>query len=527
MKLNKFKKNSYLNITILFKNVERDIIKMSKIRKIFTSIRTKLFLSLCIIVSSIILFLIILNNFVLESFYVYSKETNLKNVYYQINEYYNSSYSQNNIDRELEKIAVKNNFDILIKSKDNQSIYTSNKDFYSSIRQMLILSSKNIQEENIINKKEEYTISELNDTNTNIKYIMLTATLDNNYQLYIRMPMASIQESVKISNRFLYTIAIFIVIIGGFVVSIVSRRFSKPIEELDNIAKNMANLNFSQKYKISDANDEIDNLGKSINLMSQKLENTIEQLRNTNIELEKDIEEKSQIDEMRKSFISDVSHELKTPIALIQGYSEGLIENINSDEESRKYYAEVILDEATKMDKLVKQLLELMKLEYGKKDFNNKEFDIIELEHEILRKSQVMVEKENIEVEMEESESIKVFADDFYIDQVFTNYITNAIKYSTEINGKKKIKIKNEVDYSKNKVKVTVFNTCESISDEDISRMWNRFYKLDESRNRDKGGNGIGLSLVKAIMNNYGNDYGAKNVAGGIEFYFEVDLFKD
>ena len=487
-------------------------------------IRTKLFLSLCVIVSSIVLFLIVLNNFVLESFYIYNKETALKSVYHLINEYYNNSYNQIIIDRELEKIAVKNNFDILIKSRDNQSIYTSSKDFYNSIREMLILSSKNVKEEDIINKKDKYTISELNDTNTNINYIMLTATLDNNYQLFIRMPIASIQESVKISNRFLYTIALFIVIIGGFVVSIVSKRFSKPIEELDTIAKNMSNLDFSQKYEESDVNDEIDNLGKSINVMSHKLETTIEQLRNTNIELEKDIEEKSQIDEMRKSFISDVSHELKTPIALIQGYSEGLIENVNSDDESRKYYAEVILDEATKMDKLVKQLLDLMNLEYGKKDFNNKEFDIIELENEILRKSQVMIEKENIEIEVQNNATINVFADDFYIEQVFTNYITNAIKYSTEINGKKKIIIRNEIKSDENKVRVTVFNTGETLSEEDISRMWNRFYKLDESRNRDKGGNGIGLSLVKAIMNNYGNDYGAKNVAGGIEFYFEVDL---
>lgn len=498
---------------------------MGKIKRNITSIRTKLFLSLCIIVSSIVLFLIILNNFVLESFYIYNKEKTLKNVYRLINEYYNDSYSQSTIDRELEKIAVKNNFDILIRGKDNQSIYTSNKDFFYSIRDMIILSSRDIKEDIILDKKEKYTISKLNDTGTNIKYIMLTATLDNNYRLFIRIPITSIEESVKIANKFLYTIAIFIVILGGIVVSIVSKRFSKPIEELNNIAKNMANLNFNQKYKVSNANDEIDNLGKSINMLSQKLEGTIEQLRNTNIELEKDIEEKSQIDEMRKSFISDVSHELKTPIALIQGYSEGLIENVNSDEESRKYYAEVILDEATKMDRLVKQLLELMKLEYGRMDFDNKEFDIIELEREILRKSQVMIEKENIQVEFQDSDSVYVFADAFYIDQVFTNYITNAIKYSTEINGKKKIVIKNEIKQDENKIRITIFNTCETLSDEDMNRMWNRFYKLDESRNRDKGGNGIGLSLVKAIMNNYGNDYGAKNVVGGIEFYFEVDLY--
>ncbi len=497
---------------------------MDKIRKIFTSIRMKLFLSLCIIVSSIILFLIILNNFVLESFYLYNKQNSLKNVYYLINQYYTETYSQNAINNELEKISIKNNFDILIKNKNNESVYTSNKDFYYNIGNMVIITSQNIMEEkSVLEKSDKYTIIELNDVTTNISYIMLTANLDNGYKLYIRMPVTSIEESVKISNKFLYIIAIFVIILGGIVLSIVSRRFSKPIEELDNIAKDMANLNFEHKYQISNANDEVDNLGKSINMMSRKLESTIEQLRRTNIELERDIEEKSQIDEMRRSFISDVSHELKTPIALIQGYSEGLIENVNSDEESRKFYAEVILDEATKMDKLVKQLLELMKLEYGNMNFNNKDFDIIELENEIMRKSQVMIEKENIELTIKQSDPISVFADDFYIDQVFTNYITNAIKYATEINGKKRIEVRNEI--IGNKVRVVIFNTCDGLSEEHLLRIWNRFYKADESRNREKGGNGIGLSLVKAIMNNYGNNYGVKNVAGGIEFYFEVDLY--
>lgn len=496
---------------------------MKKIRGLFTSIRTKLFLSLCVIVILIITFLILLNNLVLENFYIYSKKNNLKNVYVIINHYYNNSYSQKEINNELERISVKNDFDILIKNDYNENIYISNKDFFSGIIQMTIMASKNnMDQSEVLEQNEKYSISEINDSGTNINYIMLTSVLDNGYKLYIRMPLASIEESVKISNKFLYIIAMFVILFGGIVISIVSRRFSKPIEELKTIAKKMSNLDFSQKYKVSQANDEFDNLGESINTLSTKLESTIAQLKHTNIELEKDIEEKSQIDEMRKSFISDVSHELKTPIALIQGYSEGLIENVNSDEESRRFYAEVILDEATKMDKLVKQLLELMKLEYGRLNFNNNEFNIIEMEKEILRKSKVMIEKENIEIEMDESEPIIVFADDFYIEQVITNYITNAIKYSTVINGKRKIKVSNEI--KQDKVRVTVFNTLEGLSEEDLIRIWNRFYKLDESRNRDNGGNGIGLSLVKAIMNNYGNNYGAKNVAGGIEFYFELDL---
>ena len=135
-----------------------------------------------------------------------------------------------------------------------------------------------------------------------------------------------------------------------------------------------------------------------------------------------------------------------------------------------------------------------------------------------------MIEKENINVNFEQCENINIYADDFYIEQVLTNYIMNAIKYSTEINGEKRIEIKNEINIKTNKLRVKIFNTFNGLSEEEMTRIWNRFYKLDESRNRSKGGNGIGLSLVKAIMNNYGNKYGVKNVAGGVEFYFEVDL---
>ena len=259
--------------------------------------------------------------------------------------------------------------------------------------------------------------------------------------------------------------------------------------------------------------------------MSEKLEGTIKQLRNTNIELERDIEEKSKIDEMRKQFISDVSHELKTPIALIQGYAEGLVENVNTDQESRNYYAEVILDEANKMDVLVKKLLELMKLENGNREFNNTNFDICELIREVLKKTKVMQYEKNIqEVIFENTESVNVYADNFYMNQVVTNYITNAIKNTKEINGEKYIKITVKKDEQKNIARISVFNTGDKISDENLQRIWRRFYKVDESRNREDGGTGIGLALVKAIMNNYNQKYGVKNKENGVEFYFEIGL---
>lgn len=488
------------------------------------SVRVKLFVTISTIIILIIVFLVIVNNLVLGQFYIYSKRQALKSVYETVNDYYQNPQSQD-LETQLEKIAIQNNFDILLKNDKNVSIYTSNKDFYSTLGQMNEMTLKfKVGMGEIIEESDQYVIKKIKDNNNGVTYVLLSAKLDNGYQLYIRIPINAIQESVKISNNFLYLMAGTTILISAVIVSYVSRRFTDPILELNDIAKRMSNLDFSQKYRITDVGDEINNLGKSINAMSTTLEKTIKQLRKTNLELEKDIEEKSKIDEMRKSFISDVSHELKTPIALIQGYSEGLLENVNTDEESRKFYAEVILDETNKMDKLVKQLLQLMKLEYGKREFNDAKFDIVELEKEVVRKSKVMLEEKGITVEFETPEEVNVIADDFYIEQVVSNYLTNAIKNVKEIDNKKIIKIQNVVDVENSKVRVKVFNTGDNIPEEHMAKIWNRFYKIDESRNRTDGGTGIGLSFVKAVMNNYQNNYGVINKDDGVEFYFELEL---
>ena len=499
--------------------------KLNKeLKEAFSSVKVKLFFTLSLTILLVIIFLIIVNNFLLENFYLYSKQKTLISVYETINNYYINPSPYTDIETELEQISVKNNFDILIKDNNGINVYTTNKSFTSVIGTINDIIDK-FNEGKELESNDHFSIRKQKDIKNGISYIMLSGQLDNGYYLYIRIPVSSIQDSVKISNNFLLLMAGFTILIAAIMVSIVSKKFTEPILELNNIAKKMAKLDFSQKYKITDAKDEINDLGRSINIMSDKLEKTIKQLRNTNIELEKDIEEKSKLDEMRTSFISDVSHELKTPIALIQGYSEGLLENVNTDDESRKFYAEVILDESNKMDRLVKQLLELMKLEYGKREFNDKEFDIVEVEKEVIRKSKVMLEEKNIQVEWKNTDKINVFADDFYIEQVITNYITNAIKNAKPDNdGEKIIRIENEINNEKNKVCVKVFNTGNNIKEEDLNRIWNRFYKVDESRNREDGGTGIGLSFVKAIMNNYGNNYGVINKEDGVEFYFELDM---
>ena len=489
----------------------------------FKSIRFRLFFTMCIIITIIVLCLVMINNIVLESIYLYAKTKTVRSVYDRINNYYNSNSTSGSIEEELRRIAFNNSFDIFIETDQNIIVFSTNKDLYSA---MNLITDNNIYEEqrNIIFKDDKIEIRNIDDRANNMNYILLSGRLDNGYKLYISIPSETIEQSVEISNQTLILIGIIILIISAIVASYTSKKFTAPIVQLNDITDKMAKLDFSQKYRIVDTDDEINELGKNINTMSDKLEATIKQLRENNIELEKDIEEKSKIDEMRKQFISDVSHELKTPIALIQGYAEGLVENVNTDDESRKFYAEVILDESNKMDTLVKQLLELMKLEYGKREFNNSKFNIVELINEVIRKCKVMIEEKNIEIKFATKDEIMAYADEFYIEQVVTNYFTNAIKHAEEVNGKKYIEVRIEKDEEKNKIKIFVFNTGNKISENDIDKIWGRFYKVDSSRNRNDGGTGIGLALVKAIMNNYKNDFGVENKENGVEFYFELDI---
>ncbi len=497
---------------------------MEKIKEQLKSVRFRLFITFCIVIMFLVFCLVVINRLVLENFYMYNKTKTIKQVYQRINTYYENPDLNSNLESELKRIAYKNNFDILIKADTNLIIFSTNRDFLDNIEKINSIMSmeEQVKETNVIYSDENMKIRKITDNSNSLNYILLTGKLVNDYSLYIRMPIAPIEESVRISNEALVLIGFLTIIVASFAVSFISRRFTKPISELSEITNQMAKLDFSKKYRITDSDDEINELGKNINTMSDKLETTIKQLRENNKELEKDIEEKSKIDEMRKQFISDVSHELKTPIALIQGYAEGLVENVNKDEESKKFYAEVILDESNKMDQLVKQLLELMKLEYGKREFNDKKFNLVELITEVIRKCHVMLEENNIEVIFNQIEPIYVYADDFYIDQIVTNYFTNAIKNAENINGKKQIQVK--IQLNENKARVFVFNTGKNIAQDDLDRVWGRFYKADSSRNRENGGSGIGLSIVKAIQTNYKNAYGVENKENGVEFYFDINL---
>ena len=296
-----------------------------------------------------------------------------------------------------------------------------------------------------------------------------------------------------------------------------SATMPKPIMELAELSQRMANLDFNAKYT-SGGENEIGILGGNFNLMSKRLEETITELKRANNQLQKDIEQKEKIEDMRNEFLGNVSHELKTPIALIQGYAEGLKEGINDDPESTEFYCDVIIDEAGKMNRMVKNLLTLNQLEFGTDEVEFERFDIVKLVKGVIASCDILIQQVNANVDFIADETAYVWADEFKTEQVVRNYLTNAIHH---VGNEKRIEVK--IVSMDGKVCVSVFNSGKPIPEEDVPKLWDKFYKVDKAHTREYGGNGIGLSIVKAIMESFHQGYGVKNYDNGVEFWFELD----
>lgn len=340
---------------------------------------------------------------------------------------------------------------------------------------------------------------------------------DSDIYILIRTNVESLQNNVDIANKFLAYAGILVALMVSVGVFFATKSFIRPVEELSEIARRMSNLDFNAKYRVEN-NDEIGELGRSINLLSEKLEDTISDLKSANNQLQTDIEQKVQMEEMRKEFLSNVTHELKTPIALIQGYAEGLKDNISEDEESRDFYCDVIIDEASKMNKMVKKLLTLNQIEFGNDKVELERFDVVALIRSVLENYELMIKQNGIRLQFQQPEQIDVWADEYMIEEVVTNYLTNAIHYA----GNEKV-IDVRVFREAGSVRVSFFNTGDPIPEEDIDKIWMKFYKVDKARTREYGGNGIGLSIVKAIMESHNKPYGVVNHSNGVEFWFELD----
>ena len=458
------------------------------------------------------------NSTFLEKYYISNKVHAIYSAYESLDSAVSGgSISSDEFDLELRRVCDMYNISVVVIDAQSNTIKSTSRDTDLLIRR---LYDNVFQRDNKLEKIEDtdrYSLAVTTDQGMGTDYLEMWGVLDNGNLFLIRSPLESIRDSAKIANKFLAYIGIVVTLVSALLIWFVTTRITKPIMELKDISARMTNLDFEMHYK-SRGKNEIDLLGEHMNQLSDTLEKTISELKTANNELQRDIEKKEEIDEMRKEFLANVSHELKTPIALIQGYAEGLKEGIHDDDESKDFYCDVIIDESGKMNNMVKKLLTLNQLEFGNDVITMERFDVVAMIHNFLQSAEILTQQNEVNVRMEQTEPIYVWADEFKTEEVIRNYFNNAMNH---VKGDKIIDIKYTM--LENKVRIGIFNTGDPIPEDSLPHLWEKFYKVDKARTREYGGSGVGLSIVKAIMDSMNQQYGVMNYTNGVEFWIELE----
>lgn len=473
------------------------------------------FLGLIVIMLSIIF---IINSSFLGQYYIAHKKADMMEMYQLLDRVVTSgTLGEEQRQAEILRRSERTNILLMVVDQEAELILCPEQNKEVLFSQLFgYITRQNMGE--ILDEEKAYVFCRAKDIlNNGTMYLEMFGTLSNGEWFLLRSPLESIRDSASLANKFLAYVGTVTLIFGALFVWFFSRKITTPLLELAALSKRMADLDFDAKYTGS-GKDEIGILGESFNTMSKKLERTISELKSANHQLQKDIEQKEKIEMMRTEFLGNVSHELKTPIALIQGYAEGLKEGVNDDPESREFYCDVIMDEAAKMNIMVKKLLTLNQLEFGNDVVAMERFDIVALITNYMQSAEILTKQNEISVRMEEYQPIYVWADEFKTEEVFTNYFSNAINHCT---NEKIIDVK--LTKKEGKVRISVFNTGEPIPQDSIGHIWEKFYKVDKARTREYGGSGVGLSIVKVIMESMNQSYGVNNYENGVEFWFELE----
>lgn len=492
--------------------------------------------------------LILLNNTFLERYYIRNREASLIEAFYEVKEVDLDSTSL-----AYEMQAIENDYNINVQILQQTDDFDPNyvwtdfdhvPDIYDRLYgdqfgipsgilgriiydfnlQLLGTESSYATEVNLISD-DIYTAylmdiqSEFNHGNENTQMIGLCIVADqgnaNDIYYVMTITFQSVADSIRIFNSFTILVGVFFMVISFISMYFISYSFTNPILKINKIAEEISNLDFSNRVMIN-TDDEFGDLGDSINRMSSQLKENILELQRTNDKLVKEILQKTDIDKMRREFIASASHELKTPLSLIMGYSEAL-KLSDLDEVTRNEYLNIILDETNKMNRLVMDLLNLSQIESGKIETDIKDFNIGDLIQDTVNMFGILIKERGIKLSLN-IEDITVSSDYSQLQTVLTNFINNAINH---IEGGKEIRV--SVETAKNRgVRVSVFNTGKNIPDNELKQVWDSFYKIDKARTRSYGGQGLGLSICKTILDMLGYEYGIINQEDGVEFYFEI-----
>ena len=504
------------------------------------SIRGQLAVVFILLLVAVVASIVLMNTAFLQRYYISNKKLKIANAYETIDKLSEiSGAGSNEFNEGVDRLASESSIIVVIADSGMNILYTTERESSMITSRLLwkIISGdpshepgndtsqeseqqeKKPRHENdtVLSSTDAYRITMSTDPAMKTDFIELWGYMTSGDLIFIRTPLESIRESAAISTRFMLYIGVLIALVGTIVMWFVTKMITEPILELTEISDRMAHLDFDARYE-SGGSNEIGELGRHMNEMSAQLERSVSELKTANNELQKDIEKREKIELMRSEFISNVSHELKTPIALVSGYAEGLRDGIADDPESRNEYLDVIIDESEKMGNLVANLLELNNLEFGNEPSDMKRFDLAALISGIISGTEILARESGADIVFEAREPVYVWSDEIKTETVFTNFLTNAIRYAE---GDKHIRI--TLRDAGDNVRTEIFNTGSGIPEESLDRIWEKFYKVDKARTREAGGSGIGLSIVKATMETLNKPCGVINYDDGVGFWFELE----
>jgi len=460
-----------------------------------------------------------------EKFYSYKRINSLVHEVDKFHDLYALHvYENSDLIKVLEKFEDDNNAQIAITSLNGKPIYLSKKfdptsdssakltNFYTEL-----IGNTDLINDVIKNSKTRYTIFYNEDSKSQKIGVISPMSIHgrNDSLIFCVASIQPITEASEVIKEFLFYLFLGLIALSIILALIYSNFISKPLVTITKVANEMANLNFSVVCN-TNRQDEIGILAHSLNTLSKNLHDSLLDLQHKNKKLEEDIEKERQLEKMRKEFTDNVSHELKTPIGIIEGYAEGIKDGIVTGENAH-LYLETIIDEAKKMSVLVTNMLELSKLEAGTAKPNFEDFNINRLINKVLKIHKPDFEEHKFNVNFNSTNQYSyVYADPFQMEQVFTNLITNAIKYTPSGND-----INVNIEEGLDRFKLSVQNMGTSIPEEEINKLFDKFYRIDKSRERtQRNSTGIGLSIVKNILELHHSEFNIHNIDNGVEFYF-------
>jgi len=477
-------------------------------------------------ITSIVFVIFITTNLIVQSaffekFYIKWKKDNLEHDLIKFKTEYNLLKKNEDESSLISSFEEENSYKLIIRDKSGILKYLTKtvdarKD---SIKVGIMNQIMSIQIENIGGlakfKQEKTPFIFINEQNPEMGASVAGILYDEKKDeiVYAFSSLQPVNEAVQVIKEFYLYFYIGAIIIILFLSLIYSNMIAKPLIRITKTATKMAKLDFSEKCIVK-SDDEIGALASSLNLLSENLNETLTSLKDANAKLEKDIEKERKLTEMRKDFVAAVSHELKTPITLIEGYTLALNDDVLEGEE-KQYFVDVIMDESRKMNNLVSDMLDLSQLESGNFKLVQENFSLDELVKPVTKKFSSLLNEKNINFKLDLIRNIKVTADWNRIEQVLTNYMTNAIRH-TQDGGLITVTM---VD-SENTIRVEVENSGSNIDVDETIKIWDNFYKIDKSRTRKLGGTGLGLSIVKNIMLLHSGGCGVENTHIGVKFYF-------